>query len=358
MKSKSKKSEKFTSFIKLLIENWPAKVVCFLLAVLLYMICKIITLDKKSYAVPLEVRSAGTLLCTNSIPKSVRVTVRGEPNEIGFLQEKDFSVFIDITDFTEEGTYKVPVLIELSDNATMVEPLEVSVSPENIVVELDRKITDLKPIKVNTAGACAKGYEISGFEIEPDFVQVSGNSRQVNGMKYLETNAIDVTGKKDTFSQTIGVLNHNNMLTVTGNTEFNATVIITPIIESRLYKYSELNYSGLNSKYVIENKDQGVEVLLKAYQNDLDAFEATGSKLVIDCSDIRGPGDYSIPVIYSVPSNIIIESIEPKKLQLHVVEVNGTSKENQVEESVKHEEIEVPENKISENGVENERKAE
>ncbi|MCR4790888.1 MAG: hypothetical protein K5839_07400 [Treponemataceae bacterium] len=322
MKTKKKNSENINKIWQKMIVDWPAKVICLIIAVLLYIVCQITTLDRKSFAVPLEVKNTGTLTATNSIPKNIRVSARGESNEVGLLQEKDFKVFIDTGSYVTEGTYKVPIQVELSEEATMIDPLEIQLSPDTITLELDRKISDLKQIKINTRGKCAAGYEVSDLKIEPDLVQITGNSRQVNATKYLETNVVDIEGKKDTVIRKVKLLNLNSMIDVTGNSEFLVTITITPVKLSKEFETKDLYYLGLTSKLAVENDQIPVKISLAGNQNDIEAFNFTPHSVYLDCSDVMEDGEYELPVLLDLPANIKVEKIEPASLNIKIIKAS------------------------------------
>lgn len=306
-------------FWKFLIENWPAKVICILLAVLLYMIGKITTLDKNVLMVPLDVTNTGNLTYTNTLPKKIRVSFRGEATEVSLLQEKDFHVFIDTTPYVTEGSYKVPVQILLSETAAMIEPLEIKLSPESIQLDLDRKITDLKPVRINTSGKCAKGFKVESLRVEPELVQISGNSLQVDGMEYLETNVINLEGKKNSFTQKTKILNLNPQLAVTGNTDFTVNVNIIPIVEEKKIEISELYYLGLTTSLVVEKNDEKYSVTISGNQNELENFNFSPRSVYLDCSDIFKTGEYELPLNVILPEQFELKKIEPVNVKIKVI---------------------------------------
>ncbi|MCR5698923.1 MAG: hypothetical protein K6G52_04680 [Treponemataceae bacterium] len=304
---------------KFIIENWPAKVICILLAVLLYMICKITTLDRAVLMVPLEVTNTGNLTYTNNLPKKIRVSVRGEAVDVSTLQEKDFKVFIDTSPYVTEGSYKVPVQLVLSETAAMIEPLEIKLSPESIQLDFDRKITDLKPVKINTSGKCAKGFQVKELKIEPELVQISGNSLQVDGMEYLETNVINLEGKKDSFTQKTKILNLNPQLAVTGNTDFTVRVEIIPIVAEKKIEVADLYYLGLTTSLAVEKTDAKYSVTISGNQNELENFTLLPRNIYLDCSDIFETGEYELPLNVILPEQFELKKLEPEKVKINVI---------------------------------------
>ena len=351
MKNEKQENTRLKEFFSKIIENWPAKIICVLLAVLLYVICQISTLDRRTFSIPLEVRNSGNLIYTNTLPKNIRVTVRGESNEVGLLQEKDFTAFVETGSYVNEGTYKVPIHLALSENATMIEPLEVQISPENISMKFDKKVTDLKPIKINLSGNCAKGYEVTELSIEPDLVQISGASAQVRGMKNLETNVINIEGKNSTIVQKVKILNLNPLLQVTGNTDFTAKVTIEPIRETRVFESNTISFLGLTSALAAENAEQNVKISLTANQNDFEKFALDERTFFVDCSDIFEKGEYELDLKYMVPEEFKVEKVEPEKVKIKFVKASQLKKtDSETETETENSAEQNLENAISEEG--------
>ena len=336
---KSSQQKEQNKFVKFIFTDWPAKIICLVLAVILYMICKVTSLEKKAFAVPLEVVNAGNLTYTNPLPHSIRVSVRGENAEIGVLSEKDFRVFIDTANYTDEGTFKVPVHLELSDNATMIEPLEVQISPEYLTIDFEQKVSDLKKIKVNTTGSCAKGYEVGSITVEPDFVQISGNSRQVKGMTFMETNVINIAGRTESFSQKVRILNQNPLLSVTGNTDFTVRVEISPIAGEKTVEGVDVYYLGLTSSLIVENDNPHYQILLGGTQNELESFRFSPRAVYVDCSDIFKPGVYELPISVMLPPQVELKKIEPEKMKLKVISADKAEKQAEAIETEAEENI-------------------
>ena len=327
-KKQSSQKKEQNRFVKFIITDWPAKIVCLMLAVLLYLICRVTMLEKRSFAVPLEVTNVGNLTYSSPIPRSVRVTVRGDNSEIGVLSEKDFRAFIDTGFYTEEGLYKVPIHLELSDEATMIVPLEVQVSPEYLTIDFERKISDLKQIKVNTSGSCAKGYEVTSISIEPDVVQISGNSRQVNGMSYLETNVINLQEKTESFSQKVKILNQNPLLSITGNTDFTVKVEISPIATEKVFEGTDVYYLGLTSALAVENEKMHYKLLLGGNQNELENYKVPPRAVYVDCSDIFEPGEYELPLSVLLLPDFALKKIEPAKIKFTVISADSLNEQS------------------------------
>lgn len=311
---------KSNDIIKKIIDNWPTKVICILAAVLLYLFGQISTLDKRSLSIPLKVRAEGGLSFSDKVPKNIRVTVRGDSNEIGLLQEKDFLAYIDTSEYTSEGMVRIPIQLDLSSNVTTVEHLEITANPESIPLHLERKISSLVKIKENIYGSCLDGYEISNVSIVPEMLQITGTSNQVNSTKFLETNVINVDQKSGSFSIQTKVSNPNSMLTLSDGNEVTVNIEIKPIKLDKSFESSVIFYNGLSEKFQIENMNNTYKISLSGAKNVLEPFVLTPLTVQVDCSQINEIGHYELPLIVTLPNDIVLESIEPKIIPVDVID--------------------------------------
>ena len=63
-------------------ENWPAKVICFGIALVLYLVHITSLLDRKTYTVPLKIVADGGMYPMSDYPEYVRITVRSTAENI------------------------------------------------------------------------------------------------------------------------------------------------------------------------------------------------------------------------------------------------------------------------------------
>lgn len=311
---------KTEKIIQKITENWKVKVTCILAAITIYIICQIAFLERRSFAVPLRVKNTSNLVYTNTLPRFVRVSVRGEANQIGLLQEKDFDVFVDLSDFVESGTYKVPLHLQLSEDATMIDDLEILVYPDLIELKLEPKISALIPLKTNFSGGCASGYEVESTETYPDLVQITGSQSLVEKTAFLETSVVNLSDKSSDFTQKVEVVNQNPRLSVTGQKEFNVTVKIKPIQITKKIDNTSVFFYGLREGLSIENQNIPYSLTLTGSKNELDNFSISPLTVQVDCSSVESVGSYNLPFSVILPNGITLNKVEPTEAKINVVD--------------------------------------
>ena len=301
-------------------KNWKVKVICILIAVIIYIICQIAFLDKKSFSVVPQIKNLSNLSFSNNIPRWVRISVRGIPAEIDSLEGKDFDVYLDLSNYAEPGLYKVPLMINYSERVSNIEKLEISVEPDFIELHLEPNVTTLVPLKSNIIGTCANGYEISSYELSPDFAQISGIKSIVEKTSYLETSPVNVNGKSSDFTQKVNIINKNSRLTLSDIKETNLSVKIIPIKITKQFESSEIFYYSLKDIFSVENSNISYKITLSGNKNELEKFVLSPLTVQVDCSSIESIGTYDLPLKVIVPDGITVDKIEPEYVQINVVD--------------------------------------
>lgn len=126
------------SIITLITNNWPAKILALIMAILLYLYHQNIGTKPVRFDIPLTVIENKKLILTDSIPLKVRFIIGGAEEDINELSEKDFMAQIDISNYKFPGKYTARInVINLNDTSKDI--LNIKIVPEEITVNLDRR---------------------------------------------------------------------------------------------------------------------------------------------------------------------------------------------------------------------------
>ena len=133
--------------IEKILNKWPAKIICFLLAIFLYVFHQVSLVEKKSFVVPLNVIENGMVSHVSQIPSTVSVVVKANSNAVNTITPSDITATLDLDDITDVGKYELPVNIKISDRLMEFDPLEIRVSPEHISTKIEIKKARFVKIK-------------------------------------------------------------------------------------------------------------------------------------------------------------------------------------------------------------------
>jgi hypothetical protein len=210
-----------------MVENWPAKVLSVAAALMLLVFHRMSTLESRFFAAPLQVESGEAgLIPASSYPRLARVTIRGDANSIYPIIEDDIEAYIDLSKYTTEGWYRLPVQVRKTGSALGVEPLEISVDPMEVSIRLERKMSKNVPIIPAFKGRVIAGYDLVSQSISPATVLVEGPARLLAEITEFQTAVIDLDGRDQDFSVLINIVNRDPLIIIRGNgmTEFRGQV--------------------------------------------------------------------------------------------------------------------------------------
>ena len=297
------------------VENWPAKVLCMGLAIVLFVFHRMSSLEVRFFSVPLNVERRGALMPSSSYPRMIRVSLRGEANSIYPIVEDDIEVYVDMDAFDTPGTYTVPVQWRKKGTALGVEPLQVTVDPVEITLSLDQKISKLVPLTASFRGNVETGYTLTSYSLNPNQIIIDGPAELMGGIFELYTEPIDLDGRRTDFTATVNILNRDPLIVIrgSGTTEFHGN--ISQIIPVRNIPNVPITITNLKEGLTGDLETKAGSIHLEGKdQEAVDHFSPSPGFLTVDCSGISEPGTYVLKVnaADSGGVNLIIDPEEVK----------------------------------------------
>ena len=183
-----------------LTENWPVKIICLVFAVFLSEFYRGTLLDRRSLIIPLTVENNGSLAPAEQYPAKIKVTIWGDATGIGSIGESDITAFINMSDFKNEGTYRIPIKVRLAGTVTPIGNMEISTEPSILTLRLATNVHKQVPVSLSLRGIPADGYEVIESSLEPDTVEIEGPSELVEKITELVTEPLSVEARTSGFS--------------------------------------------------------------------------------------------------------------------------------------------------------------
>ncbi len=299
---------KIRPFFEKCVNNWPAKVICLVLAVLLYFFYHLTTLDTKIIAVPLSVSAQGNMLPAEFTDSSVRVTLRGKSDEIARIKSGDISAYLDIDTYTVSGRYDVPVQIKLDPTLMVIEPLEVKVSPVVVSMDISERAFVQVPVSANIQGSVAAGYQITAVSVTPSTVLMTGAERIIKAVSSVYSDSISADGKTASFSQSVPVLNRNALISFAGDRNVDVSVTVEPVKLTRSFENQPVYLYGLPAELEAACEPAAVSFTLNGNQLSLESYKPELYTARADCSKLSAAGTYEVPLELAVPAGVSVVS--------------------------------------------------
>ena len=209
-----------------IIENWPAKVLSVALALILFVFHQMNITATRSLSVPLNVETSPALVPASDFPQSVRVQLRGEDDSIRSIADNEVEAFVDFSRHEVGGLYRAPVQVRRRGSAQDIEPLEVSVTPIEIFVQLDQRGSRTLPLVADIRGNAAAGFDLVSHSISPAEIVVAGPLGLLENVTEIRTDPIDIGGRSADFNLMVSIINPNPFFIMqgSGTAEFSGLV--------------------------------------------------------------------------------------------------------------------------------------
>lgn len=304
----------------MLAANWPAKVISIAAAVLLFLFHRVGTLEERFFSVPLNVIENEEFIPAEPYPDKVRVTLRGSEEGIYHILEEDVVARIDLTEYNSEGTYEVPVEVRKRGSALNVDPLEIQVEPMKITIELEEKITKTLEVTPSFDGFPAHGYEMEQYFLTPTFVKVEGPRSYVKDLDTVNTEEIDLSGKKENFTVRANIKHPNDLVRFPGGDVVEFHAIIQEAIILKTFEPVDIIRMDLDPDLIVTSGQKTGSVKVQGSQLIIEKISLDEIRLVVDCSTIQEEGVYTLPTKPDVPMGLLVLNYDPVEVTFTVEE--------------------------------------
>ena len=283
-----------------LIENWHIKAICFVIALFLYVIYQNQSVDSKVFSVPLTVESKNGFVSIAPHPRTVAVSVRGKSEELAQVRESDLKAYLDLNYVSKDGTYDFPVLITLSDSASILNPLELKVTPEVVRLRVEEEVTSYVDVVPLVSGKPAYGYSVKKVTVSPEQIAITGPKTMIDNCKTLQTLNVTTSGAKRSFTAKTKV-EKKGLFIKHDDVEVAVTVEIEEIEGSKQFTKLPVKIQNLSPELEIRAMTTDVTVTLNGSLAWLENYKPSESFVVADVSHINSAGTFYIELTYSVP---------------------------------------------------------
>ncbi len=188
---------------ELLLENLSLKIVAFLLSIVIWIFVTSRGQSEISIDAPVEFKNipSGFEIVNHSI-KKVTLNIKGHERLINNLKPTDIKVYIDLSK-SKKGKN---ILYITRDNIRTPGGMRVSsINPSSVEVVMEEtKRKTVKVIPVIT-GEILRGFYVKSINVSPDTIEIEGRKTEINKIRYVKTEPLDITGINETLTQTLKI---------------------------------------------------------------------------------------------------------------------------------------------------------
>lgn len=185
---------------KIFLEDWATKLVALAITVALWIgVTGLSTPTTRRIAeVPLTLSYSNKTEITNSPVQAVSIVISGDRRKVNQITENNLVVSVDLSDVPPGDR-----VVQLGpENVSIDLPLGVKlqeIQPSRIAVRLEAVEEKEVPVKVETQGEPAEGFEVYSETVSPPRVRVRGPASYIRGLTSVPTDKIDIADKQSDF---------------------------------------------------------------------------------------------------------------------------------------------------------------
>ena len=269
-------------------------------------------IDKKTFAVPLEVISNGLVVPVGDLPSVIILSVRAGENDIKSVFPTDIKASINLNNVVASGTYRIPIDITISDKLMGFDPLEVKLKEEKLKIVVERKISNFIKVVPSIVGEVAENYEINDITMDPSYIQIEGPESVVNSISEIKTGKVNVSNAKIPFTVETYLDDICDLVEVLDKKPCKATISVRPKLEEKVFSNIPIRVYNLSDNIEIVSRIPLFSITLRGNIYDFDDFNISKYPGKINLYGIEKSGEYNVPIHISIPDkfNIIGKSIE------------------------------------------------
>jgi YbbR domain-containing protein len=303
-------------------ENFRLKAIALLLALLMWVGVNSVESELQIIPdVPVEiVNLPDELAVANDWEGTIDVRLRGSAQRFRDIRAGQIGPRIDLSDARAGEN-----IISLSAEDLRV-PLGTqveSIVPRDITVVLEERVVAAIPISSVVEGEPATGYEVAGKILNPSTAWVSGPRSRVDDLDHVQTQMVNVAGRKDSFTQVVALRSGDPFIDLTSDNEAELTIVIQE--RAINMQYDGVPVAVVNSEFRVDINPQEIGVVISGPPSILEDFTIENFVVEIDAAGLDPRADdYLIEPRISFQPEILAESLSiialtpQRRINVHV----------------------------------------
>ncbi len=300
--------------LRALVADLPVKVICLTAAVILLLFHRVTTLTERFFSVPLEVSTPSGLAVASAYPKTVRITLRGAEESIFPILEEDVQASVDLDSHRSAGVYRAEVKVTRKGTAQNIEPLEINVEPQEINFTLEPLVERRVSVVPDMRGSPAYGYELAQSVVTPASVVIRGAKSRVQGVTALPTEEIDLTGRTSSFASKVKLILPNSLVRIAGDASADFRATIQESVAMREVDGAQVVPLDLSTHLALKAAPGPGSMKIQGAQLVIDGVRGDQLHLLLDCSAVRRPGQYTLHIRPEPLPGVILLDWSPKEV--------------------------------------------
>jgi YbbR domain-containing protein len=268
---------------------------------------------ERSIEVPVEVRnlSSGLMLMDNRVDFVV-IRLSGPRRLVSTFDAEALKLSLDLS-AAKPGSATFP----LSSSSLNI-PRGVTVSritPPVINLRIEPVLRKLLPVSVRFANKLPHTLKIASLSLKPESVSVRGPADDVRGLTVAETVPFELEPGRGVIRRTVRLSTEGRPL---GFTPEQVEVAVTIEAATMVKEFSALKVQAKNAVGDYTVAPGLVSLRLTGPGDILDTLELGPEQVFLDVEGLA-PGDYSLPLSFSLPPDIKLLEHRPQRFKVRIM---------------------------------------
>ncbi|HJU12327.1 MAG TPA: CdaR family protein [Candidatus Binataceae bacterium] len=248
---------------------------------------------------------------TNPHPDFVKIQLTGPQTLLSLVDPSRLTLKLDLSGVgVGQASFKIGLDSFNVPRGTAV----TSISPSQIVLDVDKIVFRYLPVHVVTVGTPADGYRITSIETSPPTVHARAPSKQLAGLSAIATEAVDVTGLTAGTERVAAVTSVGGMMRL-DPAEVMVKIAVAPVIATKDFR--AVPVAVRNSDYQAKLQPSRINLSLRGPKLDLNKLDLSNS-VFVDADGMES-GTYNVPVQVQLPPGMDLLHIWPDKVKITIM---------------------------------------
>lgn len=266
----------------------------------------------QSFNVPVNYRRLPPgFLLTNPHPDFVKIQVSGPRGLLSLIEPNRLAVALDLAGVgVGQASFKLgPDTFNVPRQTTVT-----SISPSQIVLNVDRLVTREAPVHLLLNGRVAHGYKIESTEITPQTIELRGPTREVGRIDQIDSEPVDLTALDSDVTHTVALVAPGGMSRIDPD-EVSVRILLGPVVAEKEFRALAVQVRGTDYRYRIQPAH--VDVTLRGPILVLAKLDLKSAAYVE--GEAMTPGYYNLPVQIALPDGVqlVRQSADTVRLRIY-----------------------------------------
>jgi len=234
-------------------------------------------------AVPVEVINLPPdLVFADDYVDTLNVRASGSVRDLADITPGRLSPVIDLSNAgAGDNIYQILPEDLGAPNGVLIERIE----PPEIRITLEHRDEKYVPVSAVTSGEPAAGYEVVGRASNPETALIAGPRSLVAAQERIATSTVDVSGRRESFTQTVTLDPGNRLIELPGQRTVELRIDI--VEQATTEQFDAIQVVVVNNRFRVDVNPTELSVVLSGPQSVLMQIDVEQMRMVIDAAELE-----------------------------------------------------------------------